>query len=73
MAAHKYICPDCKKNLGKSVTKDATPCKTCGKRICNFCHVAQGQLCRSCKRNGTAPVQISARKAPPKKKRFLFF
>lgn len=71
----KFICPDCRKDLGKSVARDSSLCSSCGKRICNYCHVAQGNQCRPCKTYGTkAKESKSAAKATAKKKkRFLIF
>lgn len=63
----KYICPDCRKDIGKSVKEDSTPCKSCGKRICNYCHVAQKELCRACK--GTSPQKTTQPERPQEKKK----
>ena len=67
----KFICPDCRKDLGKSVTRDSSLCKTCGRRICNYCHVAQKEECRTCARK--AKKQEAPKRQSAKKKKFLIF
>lgn len=73
----KFICPDCRKSIGKSLTRDSSTCGACGKRICNYCHVAQSGNCRPCKAYGKADAKPQETRpvaaTEKKKKKFLFF